>query len=322
MKAAVYYQNGGPEVFRFEDYSDPVIGPDQILLRVKCISIEGGDLFTRENRPLPRVPNILGYQCAGEIIGLGAAVKNKRIGQRVVAVTRAGSYAELVAAEDLRTFVLPDELSYEQGAIVPTAFFTANECLFTFGHLRHGQSVLIHGGTGAVGQAAIQLAKRAGAVIYTTGSDDLNLRKLKLIGADHVINYSSTAFDKEVLQLTSGCGVDLIIDSVGGNNLAKSLNALAYKGIIVFIGFTGHDKSMFDPKLLWSKNATLTGVYAPCSTDSEPERFRETIAQMLTEVALKKFEVRIAKVFPLSEAREAHQYIADKKAFGRVLLIP
>jgi len=322
MKAAVYYHNGGPEVFSYEDVPEPVNKPNEILIRVKSISIEGGDLINREIRPLRSVPNIVGYQCAGEVIAVGSGVKNKKVGQRVVAITRGGSHAEIVAAEDLRSFILPNALSYEVGSAIPTVFFTAHECLFTFGNLKAGESVLIHGGSGALGIAAIQLAKQAKAIVFTTGADDEKLNRLKDLGADFLINYKSRAFDEVVLELTKGQGVNLIIDSVGGNNLSKSVNALAYRGMITFIGVAGRDATLFDPTLLWPKNATITGVYAPASTDHEHERFRQTVEQALKDVAGQKLKMHIDKTFPLSQAREAHQYILDKKAFGRVLLIP
>lgn len=322
MKAAVYYKNGGPEVFSYEDVPEPIIKPDEILICIKSISIEGGDLLNRESRPLKHMPNIVGYQCGGEIMAVGQDVHDKKVGQRVVAITRFGSHAEIVAAENKRSFILPDTLSYEEGSVIPTAFFTAYECLFTFGHLQAGQSVLIHGGTGAVGQAAIQLARRAGSIIFTTGADNDKLQKLKPLGAQHLLNYREVEFDKAVNELTNGKGVDLVIDSVGGKNLAKSANALAYKGRIIFIGVTGRDGALFDPELLWPKNATITGVYAPSSTDYENERFREVIQTMLLDVASGDLKITIDRSFPLNQAKEAHQYLTDKKAFGRVLLIP
>jgi NADPH2:quinone reductase len=323
MKAAVYYRNGGPEVFSYEDVPEPFFGPDEILIRIKSISIEGGDSLNREIRPLKHIPNIVGYQSAGDIIAVGANVRDKKIGQRAVAITRFGSHAEIVAAESKRSFILPDKLSYQEGSATPTAFFTANECLFTFGHLKAAQSILIHGGAGAVGQAAIQLAKRAGATVFTTGADDDKLNRLKELGADHVINYKTQSFDEVILELTNGEGVNIVLDSVGGGkNLNKSINALAYKGIITFIGLSARDNSLFDPTFLWPKNGTIAGVFAPASTDNENIRFRDTVTNILNDVADHKLIVHIDKTFPLSQARDAHQYIQDKKAFGRVLLIP
>lgn len=323
MKAAVYYKNGGPEVFRYEDVPDPGYLPDQVLIKIKSISIEGGDAINREIRPLNHIPNIVGYQSAGEIVAIGAEVTDFKVGDRVVAITPFGSHAEFVAAQSIRTFLLPDNLTFEEGSAIPTAFFAAYECLFTFGHLVAGQTVLIHGGTGALGIAAIQMAKNTGATVIATGADNDKLAKLKSLGTDNVINYRISDFAQKVMEITGNQGVNLIIDPVGGsNNLFRDVSCLIYGGIISFVGVSGRDTSLFDPIWLWPKNATITGIYAPSSTDNEPERFRQVVCGIIKDVSQKKLRVIIDRSFPLSKAAEAHQYILDKKAFGRVLLIP
>lgn len=323
MKAAVYYENGGPEVFRYEEVPLPVCHPGEVLIKIKSISIEGGDSINREIRPLFNIPNIVGYQCAGEIVFVGAQVTDREIGQRVVAISRYGSHAEFIAVESWRSFILPDDLPFDIGSAIPTAFFTAHECLFTFGHLQAGQSVLIHGGSGALGLAAIQLAKLAGVTVLTTGSDDEKLEKLKGLGADYTINYKTEEFDQAVNRITKGKGVNLVVDSVGGGkNLSKSVKSLSYGGIISFVGFSGRDASAFDIIELWPKNATITGIYTPSSMDHERDRFRSVLEKIILEVAERKLKVIIAKTFPLSQVREAYEYILDKNAFGRVLLLP
>ena len=151
MKAAVYYSNGGPEVFKYEDVADPECGPDEVLIRVERISVEGGDLVNREIRPLARVPHIVGYQCAGTVVEVGAQVRDREVGQRVVAVLNWGSHAQLVAAPADDTWVLPAGIDLDQAAAVPTAWGTAHECLFEFGGLKAGETVLIHAGGGGGG---------------------------------------------------------------------------------------------------------------------------------------------------------------------------
>lgn len=322
MKAAVYYQNGGPEVFRYEDVPYPTASADQVIIKVKAISIEGGDLINRESRPLFHVPNIVGYQSAGEIVEVGSNVKDRLVGQRVVSFTSFGSHAEFVAADGMKTFLLPENLSYEQASVIPSTFFTAHECLFTYGKLVAGQTVLIHGGYGALGMAAIQLAKRAGANVISTGSDNEKLDMLKSLGSDHQVNYKESKFDEAVMEITSQKGADVVVDSIGGKNLSQSLQALSYSGTISFVGFSGRDDSLFNPRELWAKNAKLIGFSMFSSLQYESEHFRDIVTQMIQRVADGELQVVLGKTFPLSQAREAHEYILAKQAFGRTLLIP
>lgn len=322
MKAAVYYQNGGPEVFKYEDIQDPICKAGGVLIRIKSISIEGGDLINREMRPLIQVPNIVGYQCSGEIIEIGADVNDRFVGQRVVTLGNSGSHAQLIAAESFRTYPIPDGLSYEKASAIPVTFLTAHECLFDSGNLKAGETVLIHGGTGSLGLAAIQMAKQAGATVIATGSDNEKLQKLAQYGADYVINYQTQDFVKEVLEATGNCGVEVVIDSVGGKNLALSAEVLAYRGRIAFVGLSSRDPSLFDPFLLWKQNATLHGVFLPEIVEIEKKKTTNLLESIFNEVVLGRLIVTIDKIFPLSEAREAHQYVGERKGFGRVLLNP
>src|SRR3990170_3782652 len=172
MKAAVYYENGPPSVFRYEDVADPACAPDGVLIDVEAISIEGGDTLNRAGGALVNTPHIVGYQCAGTIREVGAQVTDRSTGQRVVAVMGFGSHAERVAVQAQATWPVPDGLAIEAAACVPVAFGTADDCLFEFGKLQAGETVLIQAGAGGVGLAAIQLAKRAGATGLATAPTD------------------------------------------------------------------------------------------------------------------------------------------------------
>jgi NADPH2:quinone reductase len=322
MKAAVYYENGGPEVFRIEDVPLPVPQAGEVLIKNESISIEGGDLISREMFPLENVPHIVGYLSAGIITAKGENTGQFEIGQRVLASSKWGSHAEFTAAEASRVWALPDHMSFDQGSAVPVTFFTAHECLFTFGHLQPGQTVLIHGGSGALGLTAIQLAKKCGATVITTGADSGKLERLKAFGADYIINYRTSNFVEEVLKMTKGAGVDLVIDSVGGENLAKSIESLKFRGIVTFVGGTGRDNSPLNPYLLWPKNATVSGVFIPMTIEFERERLHQVVSEYLKEIAEGKYQVVLDKTFSLDDVVEAHQYILDKKAFGRVIMHP
>src|SRR5436305_2071827 len=213
MKAAVYYETGSPDVFRYEDVPDPVCGPGMVLVAVEAISIEGGDTLNRAGGEMATTPHIVGYQCAGTIRAVGEGVTDRTVGQRVVATMLWGSHAELVAVPSVITWPLPDGADVVKSACIPVAFGTADDCLFEFGHLTAGETVLIQACAGGVGIAAIQLAKRAGATVLATASSDEKLARLADLGLDHGINYRSEDAAKAVRRLTNGAGVNLVSDS-------------------------------------------------------------------------------------------------------------
>jgi NADPH2:quinone reductase len=322
MKAAVYYETGGPDVFRLEDVPDPDVGRDDVLIRVEAISIEGGDTLNRLGGDLASVPHIVGYQCAGTVLTIGDDVDGIAVGDRVVTVGVDGSHAELRAVGQSFCWVVPDGLSTEEAACVPVPFGTASDCLFEFGRLQPGESVLIHAGASGVGIAAIQMAKQAGARVMATASSDERLARLVDYGLDHGINYASNDFVDAVRQLTDGAGADVIVDSVGGSNLQKSLHCLAYRGRCMTFGDAGRDiTSMLDISTMRANNQSLVGYFLGAELFLSP-RPHGVIARILDDIAQGQFRVVIDQRFPLGEAGEAHAYIESRQAFGRVLLIP
>ena len=260
MKAAVYYETGRPEVLRYEDVADPTPGSRAVLIEVEAISIEGGDTLNRLGGLMPAVPHIVGYQCAGTIREVGESVSDRHPGQRVVATMAHGSHAELVAVPAAATWAIPDGMDMTDAACVPIAFGTADDCLFEFGQLREGETVLVQAGAGGVGLAAIQLAKRAGATVLATASSTDKIERLAEFGLDHGIDYRSTDFADEARSLTGGRGVDLVVDSVG-STLAGSVRALAYRGRISYVGNAGRDPQPFDPSTLMQGNQMIHGVF-------------------------------------------------------------
>jgi NADPH:quinone reductase len=322
MKAAVYYQTGGPEVLRYEDVPDPVPGPQDALVQVEVISIEGGDTLHRAQGELGAVPHIVGYQCAGTVVAVGADVTAVRIGDRVVTVGLDGSHASLRAVPAGFCWQIPNGLAIEVAACVPVPFGTADDCLFEFGRLQAGESALIHAGASGVGIAAIQLAKRAGARVLATASSDGKLARLAALGLDAGINYVATDFVAAARELTDGRGVDLIVDSVGGDNLQRSLRCLAYRGRCITVGDAGRRSGEhLDVSTLRPNNQSLTGYFLGAELISSPRPYA-TIAAHLRAIADGELQVMIDRRFALSEAAAAHAFIESRQAFGRVLLIP
>jgi len=320
MKAAVYYQNGDPSVLRYEDVPDPACPSQGVLIKVEAVSIEGGDTLNRFRGALVTKPHIVGYQAAGEIIEVGAEVTHLRVGQKVATVNMFGSHAELRAVQSRTAWVIPDGFDPRKASVIPVAFGTADDCLFEFGRLKAGETVLIQAGASGVGIAAIQLAKRAGATVLATASSDERLERLKPYGLDHGINYKTEDVVQAVYRLTKNKGVDLVVDPVGGATLQGSLLSLGYRGRVSMVGQAGREPMQVDVSSMMAGNRSLSGVFlgAEIATD----RVHNNIQRLIDEAARGEFEVVIDRTFPLAEAAAAHAYIESRQAVGRVLLIP
>jgi len=320
MKAAVYYETGAPAVLRYEDVADPTIDSNSVLVQVAAISIEGGDTLNRLGGAMAAIPHIVGYQCGGTIVAVGDAVTDRTEGQRVVCVMAHGSHAELVSVPASFTWTVPDGIDLPLAACVPIAFGTADDCLFEFGGLQKGETVLVQAGAGGVGIAAIQLAKRAGATILATASTDEKLARLMPLGLDHGINYCDEDFVDAVRRLTDGRGVDLVVESVGAT-LAGSMRSLAYRGRISFVGDAGRDTEPVDLSSLKEGNQSIHGVFLGAELLTATRAYTN-IERLIGLVAGGDLQVIVDRTFGLAEAADAHAYLEDRKAFGRVVLVP
>jgi NADPH2:quinone reductase len=322
MKAAVYYETGPPDVFRYEDVPDPVCEPSGVVIDVQAVSIEGGDTLNRLGGALAGSPHVVGYQCAGVISEVGSGVLDREIGQRVVSTGLWGSHAERRAVPAAVTWLVPEDLDLPRAACVPIAVGTADDCLFEFGRLRSGETVLVHAGAGALGMAAIQLAARAGARVIATASADAKLERLAEFGLDHGINYARADFVAVARDLTEGRGPDLVVDSVGGETLQRSIECAAYRGRIITVGGAGRDDFKPDVATLRPENKTLIGVFLGIELFRNAARVHPMIQGHLEDVAAGRLQIEIDRTYPLAEAASAHAYIESRAAVGRVLLIP
>jgi NADPH2:quinone reductase len=320
MKAAVYYENGPPDVLKYEDVADPKCFPQGVVIRVEAVSIEGGDTLNRQGGALMSRPHIVGYQAAGEIIEVGSEVTHLRVGHKVTTVNMNGSHAELRVVPARTAWLLPARMDVRAAAAIPVPFGTAHDCLFEFGKLKAGETVLVQAGASGVGVAAIQLARRAGARVFATASSDERLERLKPLGMEAGINYKTGDLAQRVMQLTGSSGVDLVVDSVGGSTLQKSILSLGYRGRVSMVGAAGREAMNVDVSTLMGGNRSLCGVFLGAEIGTD--RVHNIIQQMIDEVANGSLKVLIDKTFPLSEAAAAHAYIESRKAVGRVLLIP
>lgn len=323
MKAAILDKVGEPDVLRYAEVPDPGVRPGGVLIEVRAIGIQGGDLINRREGQGLDQPHIVGYQASGVVREVGDGVTTVVPGDRVVAMMMKGSHAELVSVSARKVWVLPDTVSFEDAASLPVEFGTASDCVFEFGKLQPGETVLVQAGSGGVGLAAIQLAKAAGATVLTTSvSAEGRRARLLELGADHVIDYTQVDVVEEVLRLTDGRGVDLVVDPIGGRTLEGSIAALAYRGRISWIGNAGRDA---EPPVVWplmEKNGTLTAVFFAMEQSRQPQRTYGLVAELIARVGTGELKAVLDRSFSLSDAVAAHRYVETGVAFGRVLMIP
>lgn len=322
MKAAVYYETGEPEVLRYEEVPEPQLRKGGVLIDVAAIAIQGGDTLNRTGGLMASTPHIVGYQASGIVREVGDGVTAFVPGQPVVATMGFGSHAEVISVPAGSVWAIPEGLSLGEAAGVPIEFGTADDCLFEFGRLQKGETVLIQAGASGVGLAAIQLAKAAGATVLATASSDDRLERLREYGLDHGINYTKVDVAQEVMKYTNGAGVNLVVDSVGGSTLEGSIASLAYRGRISWVGRAGREEQPPEVWTIMQKNASITGVFLGAEMAMNPSRTHPLIDNLLARVARKELTVVIDATFPLAQAAQAHRHIESRKAFGRVIMTP
>ncbi len=324
MKAAVINEYGDEGVLTYQDIPDPAIGPDEVLIRVRAASINRGDFGRRAGFfQAGQTPLIIGWDIAGDIVEVGANVASLSAGQRVVAQVMGGGYAELAAAPANATVPLPDGISYEEAASLPVAWLTAWISLLDTAALQPGETALIQSVSSGVGMAGVQIAKHIGgaSLVFTTAGSDEKCRRGLELGADYAINYSTGDFLTEVMAKTNGRGVDVALDMIGGDTFAKTQQAVAEGGRLVSVGRAGGAAPEVDEALAQRKHQTITTGWL-VFTIKPREQLSADLAKIMDAIAAKKLNALVDRVFPLSEAAEAHRYIAGRHQFGKVLLRP
>jgi NADPH:quinone reductase-like Zn-dependent oxidoreductase len=318
MKAAIYDERGAPGVFRYVDLPDPAHGPDDVLISVEAISIEGGDLINRRLSPPPHPSFVVGYAAAGTVAAVGANVRGRVVGDRVTSFDMQGSHASMRAVPASRTWLVPDGVGMPEAASLPISFGTAHHCLFARAAIAKGETVLIQAAAGGVGLAAVQLASQADATVIAVASGIERRDRLLELGAHHFIDRRAEEVVREVLRITGDAGADIVIDPVG-TTLQASLAALAPEGRLVFVGNAGGDLSV-DLWQAMQANQSLLGVFM--GPLLERPAVRTTIDQMLEAAAARRIQVVVERVFPLAEAAAAHAFAESAKPLGRVVMKP
>ena len=318
MKAALYYQPGSPDVLHYCDVPRPVCGPDEVLIKVEAIALEGGDLINRATTDAAAEGSIPGYSAAGTIIEVGEQVQDRQPGQRVATIALTGSHAEYRAVPASWSWRIPDSLDAVTACVIPVSFGTAAQALFVRGALKAGDTLLIQGGAGGVGVAAIQLAKNLGARVLATLSGSERVAPLQALGLDIALDYRQQDIVAEVQRLTGGAGVDMVLELVGAT-LDQSLSCLREWGTVVLAGNAG-GAAQADLMALQNANQTLTGLF--WGRELATAQARRLVDQLLDDAQNGKFRVVIDRQFSLADAALAHRYAEENRVLGRIILRP
>lgn len=314
---------GEPDVLKLNDVRVAPPGPGEVAIRVEAAGVNRADCVQREGNypPPPGASEIPGLEVAGTIAALGPQVSGFQLGDRVCALLAGGGYATYCNVPALQVLPIPAGLSMVEAAGVPETFFTVWTNVFDLGRLRGGESFLVHGGSSGIGTAAIPLAKAFGATVFATAGNQEKCQACLDLGADHAINYREEDFVKIVKEQTGGQGVDVILDMVGGEYIARNLDALAIEGRHVSIAFLGGLKAEIFVPAIMLKRLTLTGS----TLRARSPEFKGSIAQALYKKVwpfLVDGSVKpvIDSTFPLAEAAEAHRRIEGGAHIGKIVL--
>ena len=319
MKAVIVENFGGPEVLKLRIVPDPKPGPGQVLVTLKAVGVNPVDTYIRAGSYTRKValPWTPGTDAAGVIGAVGAGAPFKT-GERVYVYGAVGGvYAEKAVVDGARAFPLPDALSFEQGAAIGMPYATAHRALFHGGGARRGETVFIHGASGGVGVAAVQLALAAGLIVIGTAGGDAGVDFLKSFGISYALDHRRPGYINEVLTLTDAKGPNLIIEMLANVNLAEDLRVAAQHGHIVIIGSRG--PIPIDPRLAMTKDLTVRGMSLWNMTEAEREHVHADLGKGFTDGSLKPV---IGARFPLAEASKAHAAVLVPGARGKIVLIP
>ena len=338
MRQIVTTTNGGSEVLKVEQRPDPAPGPEEVLIRVKAAGLNFADIMTRQGlySDAPKKPCVMGYEVSGTVEAVAEGVDQALVGKAVVALTRFGGQSELVVVKSEQIFEKPDSLSFEQAAAIPVNYLTAYALLAVMGSLQPGEGVLIHNAGGGVGLAALDIAKRLSATTYGTASPGKH-DFLRQRGLDHAIDYRNQDWLADLLKLTGGRGVELVIDPLGGGHWKKSYQALRATGRLGMFGISTASANGWRGKLGLVKAAWETPWFHPLGLLSknkgvfglnlghlwhEQEKVAEWMKVILEGVKDGWVRPHVDNAFPFDHVGAAHAYMEARKNIGKVVLVP
>ncbi|MGH7814607.1 MAG: NAD(P)H-quinone oxidoreductase [Candidatus Binataceae bacterium] len=323
MKAIIADKPGDENVLRIGEVPDPAPGPEEILIRVRAAGVNRADILQRQGfyPPPPGASEIIGLECAGDVIAVGERAGPWRVSDRAMALLAGGGYAELAAVHHGAAMKIPAALSYEEAAALPEVFLTVFLNLFMLAEIKRGESALVHGGGSGIGTASILLLKEAGARAIVTAGSDAKCEQCLKLGADVAIDYKSGPFAEKVRAATNGRGVNAILDSIGGAYLAGNIESLGQGGCLILIGLMKGTRGELDLAAVLRRHLRIIGSTLRSRPVAEKA---EIVAAFLARfgAALEASRIRppIYKTLPASEAPAAHRIMQNSEHFGKIVL--
>ncbi len=320
MKAIVVHQFGGPEVLKLEEITNISPGQGQVLIRVKAAGVNPVETYIRNGTyaRMPQLPYTPGTDCAGIVDSVGAGVTRVKLGERVyTGGSVSGTYAEFTLAQESQVYPLPKNISYAQGAGVHVPYATAHRALFHFARARGAETVLVHGASGGVGIAAVQIARAAGLTVIGSGGTEKGRALAAAEGAHHVLDHRAANYLEQVAKLTGGKGVDIILEMLANVNLAADLKILAMRGRVVVIGSRGEVQIL--PRDLMGRDAAVFGMALWNASDEELHSTHAAIAAGMENGTLRPI---VGQELPLAEAVRAQKQVMEPGAYGKIVLVP
>jgi NADPH2:quinone reductase len=319
MKAIRIHQFGGPEVLQLKTVPDPEPGPGQVLIRVRAVGVNPVDTYLRAGRnpklPLPFTP---GNDAAGEVAAIGPQVAAVAVGARVyTSGSVTGAYAAMTVCEESDVHALPDKIPFAQGAALGVPFGTAWRALFQRARAVPGETVLVHGASGGVGIAAVQLARAAGLTVIGTAGSDKGAKLVRDVGAGRVLDHRVPDYLSEVLKITDNRGADIILEMLANVNLGRDLQVLARNGRVVVIGSRG--KVEIDPRELMTRDADIRAMLLFNVSPRDKAAIHAALEAGLENGTVKPV---IGRELPLEDAARAHHLIMQPGAHGKIILVP
>jgi putative PIG3 family NAD(P)H quinone oxidoreductase len=323
MRAIEISKPGPPEVLKPVERPDPSPAAGEVRIRVAAAGVNRPDILQRRGAYPPPVgaSDLPGLEVAGTIDAVGSGVVDWRVGDRVCALLAGGGYATLCTSPAVQCLPVPAGMDLVTAAAIPETFFTVWTNVFDRGRLRAGESALFHGGSSGIGTTAIQLAAARGARVFATAGSDDKCRACEQLGAERAINYRTEDFVDVIKQVTGGRGVDVILDIVGGEYIARDLVALAVEGRLVVIGFMGGDSATIDFRRVLGRRLTITGSTlrprSPAEKGEIAAALRREVWPLLERGAVKPV---VYRTFPLDEAAAAHRLMESSEHVGKIIL--
>jgi NADPH:quinone reductase-like Zn-dependent oxidoreductase len=322
MRAALVKEFGPPSTLVIEDVPDPTPGPGQVLIEVAAVSINYPDILVVEGtyQNLPDRPFSPGKEAAGRVLAVGPGVERVRVGQRVLTLIEYGGYAERVCVPEELVMELPDTMSYEEAAAFGLVYLTAYFGLVRRGQLAAGEWVLITAAGGGVGSAGVQLAKAYGARVIALARSDAKAELARRQGADVVLRSTPATLRGDLRAATDGHGVDLVLESLGGDYLTQAIRATAWEGRIVVVGFASGGQNPIKPGHLLVKNISVAGLQGSDYRDRTPHLMRSAMAEMFALFEQGRLDAAVDTTFPLEKVADALQYVKDGKVKGKIVV--